>query len=49
MYKRQVFFGGLTNFQVSVTFRVVRTGQTLTLTKDPYTFTGGGDSATLKH
>ena len=44
-----VFFGGLSNFQVSVTYRVVRTGQTLTLTKDAYSFNGGGDAVTLRH
>ncbi len=37
---------GATNFPVSCTYRVVRTGQTqtLTLTKAPHTFNGGGDA-----
>ncbi len=44
-----IFFGGLTDFQVSVTYTVLRTGQKVTLSKDAYNFNGGGNATTLLH
>jgi len=40
----KIFFGGLTDFGLTVTFKNVSTGQTVTLVKDAKTFNGGGGS-----
>jgi hypothetical protein len=43
-----VFVGGLTDFYYKVTFKVVRTGQTLVFEKPPYQYIGFVDATTLK-
>jgi Cohesin domain len=42
-----VFFGGLTDFEVTVTVTVVRTGQTMTMHKNAGAYLWGADSTTM--
>ncbi len=44
-----VFYAGLTDFEYTVTYSVLRTGQTISFTKPAGTFAGGADGATLLH
>jgi hypothetical protein len=44
-----VFYGGLTDYEYTVTFTVVATGQSVSFTKTPGSYGGGADNATLHH
>lgn len=44
-----LFFAGLTDYEYTVTFRNIRTGQTVAFKKNPGSFNGGADNSSLKH
>ena len=44
-----IFFAGLTNFEYTVTFRNIQTGQSVSFLKEAGSFNGGADNKSLLH
>ena len=44
-----VFYAGLTDFEYTVRFRNLQTGQSVSFKKEAGSFNGGADNSTLKH
>ncbi|MCK6684829.1 MAG: SUMF1/EgtB/PvdO family nonheme iron enzyme [Thermoanaerobaculia bacterium] len=44
-----IFYAGLTDFEYTVTFKNVQTGQSISFSKEAGSYNGGADNAALKH